>query len=29
MTMNRFLQFIAIGLCMWAGIIQLAMVVFG
>lgn len=27
MTINRFLQFIAIGLCMWAGIIQAAMAV--
>jgi len=29
MTLNRFLQFIAIGVCMWAGIIQSAMAVFG
>lgn len=29
MSINRFLQFIAIGLCMWAGIIQSEMAVFG
>lgn len=29
MSINRFLQLIAIGLCMWAGIIKSAMAVFG